>query len=96
MLNLLLNVKLNNQFPIEIPSVVNDYSYWHAMATNHIFFNEPFDYLLCHMCVRVDLYPFSKVVDGRQDEFMPIASLQINRYNIQSPHIKRPRLGHIE
>jgi hypothetical protein len=82
MLNLLFNVELNNQL---------------AMDTNHIFFNESFDYLLCHMCVRVDLYPFSKVVDGHQDEFMPIASLQINRsYNIQSPHIKRPRLGHIE
>jgi len=96
-LNLPFGAQFVNQLPIKVLGVIGYQSCRQTVTTYQILFNKSLDYFLCYMGIRVGFYPLGEVVDGHQNESMPIARFGVDwPYNIQTPHIKRPRRDHIE
>ena len=97
MLNLPFGAQFVNQLPNEILDVVSYQSCWQTITTDQILFNKSLDYFLRYMDVKFGFYLFGEEVDGHQNKSMPIARFMVDwPYNIQTPHIKRPRRDHIK
>ena len=87
MLDLEILTHFLHHFIVQIGGVVGDNLPRQIIPADYLFLYEPKHHIPCHAGVRSHFKPFGEVVNGDQNEAMPIRSFGLNSPNhVYSPH----------
>ena len=80
---------------IEIRTIVRDNYLWHTVPTDQVMPDKPRHNVFGHSSKRGSFNLLCEVIDGHQDEAMPIGSGRSDfPDHVNAPHYKRPQSSH--
>ena len=92
MLNLELYAEFRDHSIVEIGTIICDDSLWNTIPTYEVMFDKAGNHIFGDRGEGSCFDPFSKVVNGNQDEAMSVGSRGLDLSNhINAPHCKWPR-----
>ena len=92
MLYLELFTELDDHRVVEICAIFSNNSFWHTIPTDQIMSDKPHHDVLGNGSKGGSLNPFCEVINGYQDETIPIRSCGPDfSDHVDAPHFKGPR-----
>ena len=92
MLDLELRAKLSDHSIIEVFTIIRNDSFWNTVPTYEVMYDELGHNILGERSKSSYLDPFHEVINGNQDETVPIRNCQSNLSNhVDAPHCEWPR-----
>ena len=92
MLNLELLAQGSDHSVIKVRTIVGDDPFGDAVLTNEVLLDEADNNILCDRCEGSFFDSFGEVINGHQDEAVPIGCCRFDLSNhVDSPHNEWPR-----